>query len=178
MPIYREEQERRRLVREICEKMMIAARTAPKAKGIDNLSILTIDGVELQTIAGKMKEMAAANRAPAGFDRDADNLLNADCLFLIATRIVACRIQHCGQCGFDNCQEKDKYPKVPCHYNSCDLGIALGSAVSVAADNRVDNRIMRSIGKAAIELGLFGKGEFLAYGIPLAASGKNPFFDR
>lgn len=87
--------------------------------------------------------------------------------------------EHYGQCGFENCAEKDKHPEIPCHYNSCDLGIAIGSAVSIAADSRVDNRIMRSIGKAAIALKLFGDGEFsIAYGIPLASSGKSPFFDR
>ncbi len=178
MAIELEEQARKRLVREISGKMMIAARTAPKAKGIDKLVIATIDGPDIQVIASKMKDMVAENQAPEGFARDADNLLNADCLFLIGTRIEACRVQNCGQCGFDNCAEKEKHPKIPCHYNSCDLGIAMGSAVSIAADNRVDNRIMRSIGKAAIALKLFGDGEFIAYGIPLSSSGKSPFFDR
>lgn len=178
MTIVFEDQERKHLVKRTSEAMMIAARTAPKAKGIDNLSIATVDGQDMQAIAAKMKEMASENRAPSGFIRDAENLLNADCLFLIATKITACRVQDCGQCGFENCVEKDKYPKVPCHYNSCDLGIAMGSAVSVAADHRVDNRVMRSIGKAAIELKLFGDGEYIAYGIPLASRGKSPFFDR
>lgn len=178
MTIEFEEEARKRLVKDVSGKMMIAARTAPKAKGIDNIVIATVDGQDIQTIAEKMKDMAARNQAPAGFIRDAENVLNADCLFLIGTRISACRIQYCGQCGFENCAEKDQHPKIPCHYNSCDLGIAMGSAVSVAADNRVDNRIMRSIGKAAKELKLFGDGEFIIYGIPLASAGKSPFFDR
>ena len=33
-------------------------------------------------------------------------------------------------------------------------------------------------GKAAIELGIFGDDVLIAYGIPLSAKGKNPFFDR
>ena len=32
------------------------------------------------------------------------------------------------------------------------MGIAIGSAVSVAADNRVDSRVMFSIGKVAEEM--------------------------
>jgi uncharacterized ferredoxin-like protein len=37
---------------------------------------------------------------------------------------------------------------------------------------------MYSAGKAAIELGLLGTEVKVAYGIPLSATGKNPFFDR
>jgi uncharacterized ferredoxin-like protein len=37
---------------------------------------------------------------------------------------------------------------------------------------------MYSVGKAAIELGYLGPEVAIAYGIPLAAKGKNPFFDR
>jgi uncharacterized ferredoxin-like protein len=65
-----------------------------------------------------------------------------------------------------------------CTFNSGDLGIAVGSAVSRAADLRIDNRVMYSAGKAAIELGYLGPEVAIAYGIPLAAKGKNPFFDR
>ena len=65
-----------------------------------------------------------------------------------------------------------------CSFNAGDLGIAVGSAAAMAADFRIDNRIMYTAGKAAIELGLLGEGVEIAYGIPLAAKGKNPFFDR
>jgi uncharacterized ferredoxin-like protein len=58
-----------------------------------------------------------------------------------------------------------------------DLGIALGSAVSLVADNRVDNRIMFTIGQAAARLGLLGEYK-LIMGIPLFVGGKNVFFDR
>jgi len=56
--------------------------------------------------------------------------------------------------------------------------IAIGSAVSVAADLRVDNRVMYSVGKAALNIGILGEDVKIAYGIPLSISGKNPFFDR
>jgi uncharacterized ferredoxin-like protein len=58
-----------------------------------------------------------------------------------------------------------------------DLGIALGSAVALVADNRVDNRIMFTIGQAAAKLGLLGEHKMIM-GIPLSASGKSVFFDR
>jgi uncharacterized ferredoxin-like protein len=65
-----------------------------------------------------------------------------------------------------------------CSFNVGDLGIAVGSAVSRAADMRVDNRIMYSVGKAVLELNLLPDKVRLVYGVPLSATGKNPFFDR
>ena len=57
-----------------------------------------------------------------------------------------------------------------------DLGIALGSAVKVASELNVDNRIMYSIGRAAMKMGLLKADEI--QGIPLSVKGKNIFFDR
>ncbi len=54
----------------------------------------------------------------------------------------------------------------------------MGSAVSVAADNRVDNRIMYTAGQAIMKMKILGEDVKIAYGIPLSISGKNPFFDR
>ena len=59
-----------------------------------------------------------------------------------------------------------------------DLGIAIGSAVSMAADARVDNRVMFSVGRAAMEMKLLGDRVSQMVGIPLCVSGKSPFFDR
>ena len=67
---------------------------------------------------------------------------------------------------------------IPCTFNTGDLGIAIGSAVSVAMDHRVDNRIMYTVGQAAMELRLLGDDVPVIYGIPLSISSKNPFFDR
>jgi uncharacterized ferredoxin-like protein len=58
-----------------------------------------------------------------------------------------------------------------------DLGIALGSAVSIAADDRIDNRIMYSIGKAVAEMN-YAEDSVVWHGIPISLSGKNIFFDR
>ena len=48
----------------------------------------------------------------------------------------------------------------------------------MAADRRVDTRIMYTAGCAALALGLLGADVKIAYAIPLSISGKNPFFDR
>jgi uncharacterized ferredoxin-like protein len=37
---------------------------------------------------------------------------------------------------------------------------------------------MFTIGKAVVEMKLLGEDVKIAYGIPLSASSKNPFFDR
>ncbi len=62
--------------------------------------------------------------------------------------------------------------------SAIDLGIAIGSAVSVAKDMCVDNRVMYSIRRAAKNLKIFPDDVIIIFGIPLSISGKNPFFDR
>jgi uncharacterized ferredoxin-like protein len=63
-----------------------------------------------------------------------------------------------------------------CAFQSMDLGIALGSAVKLAADLCIDNRMMFTIGAAAKSLGLLDSD--IIIGIPLSVTGKSPYFDR
>lgn len=161
----------------VAKKMVIAARTAPKARGIDTLEIKVVTDESIRKLADKMKEIGAKFEQ-AFFIRDANNLDHASAIVLFGTRIQTIGLKKCGLCGFKNCEEKNEHPEIPCAFNTGDLGIAIGSAVSLAADNRVDNRIMYTIGQAAFELGIFGKDVKIIYGIPLSASSKNPFFDR
>jgi uncharacterized ferredoxin-like protein len=56
------------------------------------------------------------------------------------------------------------------------MGIALGSAVKTASMLNVDNRIMYRIGTVVRHTKLVD-WDFVM-GIPLAATGKNIFFDR
>lgn len=177
MAIVNEESLRNDQIKDIAGKMMVAARTAPKAKGRDNLEILCVDGDELKTLSKQMSKIAEREDIPF-FDRDAANILQASAVVFIGTKIAVGGLKYCGLCGFENCNEKSKYPEVPCVFNTNDLGIAVGSAVAVAADNRVDNRTMYTAGMAALELGFFSGEVKIAFGIPLSASGKNPFFDR
>jgi uncharacterized ferredoxin-like protein len=78
--------------------------------------------------------------------------------------------------GFENCAACQK-AGAACVFTAMDLGIALGSAVALAADNRVDNRLMFTIGQAAASLGLLGEYKMLI-GIPLSVQGKSVFYDR
>ncbi|MBP7175335.1 MAG: ferredoxin [Thermoclostridium sp.] len=178
MSITFEQDSRKEVLMDVAKKMMAAARTAPKGKGIDNLIIAAADKETIEAIADKMKQMVQEGIAPEFFVRDANNILASDALVLIGTKIRPMGLKSCGLCGFENCEEKNRYPKHPCSFNTGDLGIAIGSAVSIAGDARVDNRIMFSVGKAVKEMKLLGEDAEIIYGIPLSATGKSPFFDR
>ncbi len=173
--IEREEQFRHGTVLRIAEKMCLAARTAPKAKGLDLLEIAVVEGDEIAGLSAKMRELGEVLKRP-GMVRDSENIKNAEAIVLLGTRTKTIGL-NCGFCGRPSCAAAEN-DKVICAYNPGDLGIAVGSAVSVAADNRLDCRIMYSVGKAALALGLLDKGTAIALGIPLSATAKNPFFDR
>jgi uncharacterized ferredoxin-like protein len=159
----------------VAEKMCIAARTAPKGRGIDNIVVAIATKDTIEKISKKMKDIGDATGSPT-FIRDCENIKRASHIVLIGTKLANMGLKVCGLCGYESCDKKD--PNALCALNIGDFGIAVGSAVSVAADNRIDNRIMYSIGKAVLELGLLGSDVKIAYGIPLSATGKNPFFDR
>ncbi len=178
MGIVFEGQNRGKNLMEVAEKMMIAARTAPKARGIDNIVAAAVYGDEIRQLSDKMIGIAQANGGLQGFLRDADNILAAEVIVLIGTRIKPIGLTYCGLCGNADCDAKKQFPGQPCVFNTGDLGIAIGSALSVAMDHRVDNRVMYTVGMAARELNILGADVRTIYGIPLSCSAKNPFFDR
>lgn len=174
----KEEEIRNNLVIRVAEEMLTAARTAPKAKGIDNLELAMVTGTDIEILAVKMDEIGKRGEGTPNFLRDAGNIRKAQAVVLLGSRIKSQGAKFCGRCGFKNCEEKDQHPDFPCTFNSGDLGIAIGSAVSLAMDSRVDNRVMYTIGVAALELKILGDDVRIAFGIPLSVSAKSPFFDR
>lgn len=163
-------------VLETGRRMMQAARTAPKGKGVDNLLILLVEGDELKALADFMDKLAE-QEGRMFFHRDANNIRQSQAMVLIGTKLSNMGL-NCGYCGFSTCEEKDKSGHFPCAFPLNDLGIAVGSACSVAADMRVDTRIMFSAGYTAIKLGWLGQECKAAYAIPMSATGKSPYFDR
>ncbi|MBM7624646.1 ferredoxin domain-containing protein [Sporohalobacter salinus] len=158
--------------------MTVAARTAPKGKGVDNLTTAIIgDGEEKEKLITEMKDIAEEFEA-GFFKRDAENIAEADLVVLLGTKTEPIGVPACGYCGFEDCTAQSQSENGVCAFNTGDLGIAVGSAVSKAADLRVDNRILFTAGKAAVRLGLLGEDVEIAYGIVLNAAGKNLFFDR
>ena len=176
--MFQEEEIRNKIVTRVAEEMLTAARTAPKAKGIDNLVLAMVIGSDIELVAKKMEEIGNSPAGTPSFIRDADNIRKAQAIVLMGTQIKSQGVKLCGRCGFKDCDEKDEHPDFPCTFNVGDLGIAIGSAVSLAMDHRVDNRVMYTIGQAVLEMKLLGDNVKIAFGIPLSVSAKSPFFDR
>lgn len=172
-----EEDARERALLETARAMVVAARTAPKGKGVDNLFACIITRDEIPDLHAKMMELFDRTQAPV-FRINGDDILKAGCIVVLGARDLPLGLRHCGFCGFESCAEKERSGRGRCAISMNDLGIAIGSAVAVAADRRVDTRIMYSIGYTMLQAAMLPADVVAAHGIPLSASSKNPFFDR
>jgi len=167
---------------QVAGMMEIAARTAPKSRGEDFVRVKIVAGRELKDLAKAMSRMGK-ERKKENFDRDSKNLRDSFAAVLIGIKDAAVLSLDCGACGYPDCASFKKIKKHDgdfkgpvCSYRLLDLGIALGSAVKTAQMFNVDNRIMYRIGVAARWIGMVDWDYVM--GIPLAATGKNIFFDR
>ena len=171
--ILNERDSRHEQVLQIGKQMMVAARTAPKAKGVDIIEVTLITDEDIRHLSEEMRVVCEENGFKF-FLRDSDNIMEAECVLLIGTHEFPHGL-NCGHCGYATCAIRPA--GVPCALNSVDVGIAIGSACAIAADHRVDTRVMFSAGLAAQRLGIL-KGCKQVFAIPVSASSKNPFFDR
>jgi uncharacterized ferredoxin-like protein len=170
--------------------MALAARTAPKGKGIDTIEIHVLAKKDIKKLATRLESLG--NERDIGFFlRDAKNLAASDGCVLIGCRGREAAGINCGGCGYATCADFSKAAKKKagaamqapfdgpnCVLRMTDLGIAIGSAVKTAQIHNVDNRVLYSGGVAARDLGLLGRECTVVYAIPLSATGKNIFFDR
>jgi uncharacterized ferredoxin-like protein len=150
MIIPSEDSEREALL-QVAKLMVVAARTAPKAQGQDKIKAAIVTSNEKDALANSMEQN--------GKTRDAKNVRDSEAVVLLGVE-------------FGNPPEEWINLKA----KLIDLGIAVGSAVKVASELNVDNRVMHSAGDAAKKMGLLKADEIL--GIPLAVKGKSIFFDR
>jgi len=171
--IINERDSRHEQVLAAARQMMTAARTAPKGKGVDIIEIALIEGKDLITLSDKMIAMVKEHGMKF-FLRDAENVTQAECVMLIGTHTLTQGL-NCAHCGYATCSEKPC--EVPCAINSIDVGIAIGSACAMAADLRLDTRVLFSAGLAAQRLDILN-GCKQVFAIAISASSKNPFFDR
>lgn len=161
---------------QVAALMAAAARTAPKTRGIDNVRVLAVDDEPArQQLVAKMREIGQKENRPS-LIRDAGNIENATVVLILGVESNPAGLD-CGFCGKSNCDAL-RHSGGICAFNSMDLGIATCAAAAVAAAHHVDNRMMYSIGRAAIDLGWFGENVRQALGLPLSITGKNPYFDR
>ena len=135
----------------VAKLMVVAARTAPKAQGEDKIKAAVVTGSEKDELANTMEQL--------GRKRDSENVRASGAVVLL---------------GVDFGKPIEDW--INFQAKLIDLGIALGSAVKVASELNVDNRIMYSIGRAAKKMKLLKADEI--QGIPLSIKGKNIFFDR
>lgn len=161
---------------QVASLMAAAARTAPKTRGIDNIRVIGIEDFATKArLVSKMRELAKSEDRP-WFERDATCVEKSSVVLLVGVAANPADL-NCGYCGQGTCEALQKINGI-CSFNAIDLGIATSSAVSVAADSRIDTRIMFSVGRAALAMNLFEGGVKQALGIPLSITGKSPFFDR
>ncbi len=168
----------------LAKSILLAARTAPKAKGVDDIVTALVEKEDVEILASTMEKLA--DEKGAGFiflKRDAANLRNAGAAVLIGVKSSGAAGLNCGACGFKTCAEMLDQQKVEvefqgpnCMLKYADLGIAVGAAAAKAKDFCIDNRVMYTVGAAARVSGLLDVD--VAFGIPLSVTGKNIFFDR
>lgn len=170
------EQSERDTILRVADLMVTAAKTAPKGSGKDTVVAAVVTGEDKTRLAKAMKALGE-EYDEAFIIRDAGNVDRSECVVLIGCKDTPFGLNNCHMCGFENCAEMKK-AGTNCVFNVTDLGIAVGSAVSVAADNRIDNRVMYSAGKGAIKIGVFPDNVKICYGIPLNATSKSIYFDR
>ena len=160
---------------QVADLMAAAARTAPKGSGKDKI-ITILTGEDKDLLVQKMHE-AAKEYQEEFIERDAINVENSHCIVLIGVTSEPFGLNNCSMCGFKNCSEMKK-AGANCAFNVTDLGIAVGSAVSVAANHRIDNRVMYSAGRGAVRMDIFPEDVRVCYGIPLYTGAKSIYFDR
>ncbi|MFW9800114.1 MAG: ferredoxin domain-containing protein [Candidatus Thorarchaeota archaeon] len=175
--------EENKSVVDVARLMLLAARTAPKAAGKDDIETVILTGKDKDAVAKEMMEMAETHGDL--WVRDAKNVEQSTALVLIGLKGFKTLGINCGACGHETCAEFSKaerkqgtaYEGPICTIKALDLGIALGSAVKTAQIHNVDNRVFYRSGAAANRLKLMPDCPIILC-IPLSATGKSVFFDR
>lgn len=162
---------------QVAQEMCLAALTAPKGCGRDSIACGVLTGEEITALVREMRriEDETENCRPI-FYRDGALVEQCQAVVLIGSRNQARGVNPCGLCGNGNCAGMQKAEGQHCAFDDIDLGIALGSAAALAADRRVDNRILYTAGIAAMNLRLLGDKVGTIMAIPLTASNRNIFF--
>jgi uncharacterized ferredoxin-like protein len=189
LTVIRDVEAENKAIMDVAHLMAASARTAPKGRGVDNILTAVITGEERERIAEAMERKVKQKRHPLlFFDRDAKNVRKSPVILLVGVRGTQPKKPedplNCGACGHESCAEfisvekrrGEDFTGPICIFEALDLGIALGSAVKMASQMNVDNRLMYTIGAAAKELKLLDADVII--GIPLSVTGKNIYFDR
>jgi uncharacterized ferredoxin-like protein len=184
MPVLEGREQERQGILVTANLMVVAARTAPKAGGKDDILTAVVDGPEIGAMAADMQRLTVERNEPA-WAKQAGIIAGAEAVVLIGVRGTKSYVTNCGACGCKSCadftngekREGQDFEGPNCIFKTLDLGIAVCSAVKIAGILNADNRIYYRIGVAARRLRYLPEASLLL-GIPLSATGKNPHFDR
>jgi len=189
LPILKDVEAENKAIIEVANLIAASARTAPKARGVDNIRTAIVTGKEKDDLADAMEQKLKNKRNPlSAFNRDAEAVRKSPVVILIGVKGTMPKKAedplNCGACGHETCAEFIKVNKKRgedftgpiCIFEAMDLGIALGSSVKTASEMNIDNRLMYTVGAAARDLELLDSDVII--GIPLSATGKSIYFDR
>lgn len=168
----------REVIFQTAREMCLAALTAPKACGRESINCTILEGKEIDMLVKEMDriEEETLDCRPI-FIRDSKLVAQCEAVVLIGAVNQSRGLKPCGLCDYHDCGEMQKNGS-HCAFDDIDLGIAVGSAVSIAADRRVDNRVLYSAGIAAMNLNMLGENTGTTLAIPLSVSSRNIFFTR
>lgn len=177
------QQERQGLL-ETANLMVVAARTAPKAGGKDDILTAVVTDNDVGAIAAEMEKLASLRNNPQ-WTAQAGIIRLADAVILIGVRGTKSYGLDCGACGFKSCADfaaagttaGHDFTCPNCAFKLLDLGIAVSSAAKIASILNVDNRIYYRIGAVSQRLRHLPEASVIM-GVPLSVTGKNPHFDR
>lgn len=161
---------------QVANLMALSARTAPKARGEDFIDIVVVTGPELKKL-GKAMLKFGERVNDMDYERDGMCVCNSTACLLIGVRDpIQRKGTPKGKEGRKGTSKGDFYDESERVKRYLDLGIALGSAAKTASIHNADCRIMWHAGEVARHLGMMDG--MAVIGIPIAAHGKNIFFDR
>ena len=184
MPILDGKEQERQGILETANLMVLAARTAPKSGGVDDILTAVVTGAEIEALAADLERLAFERKIER-WSQQAKEVRGSEVIVLIGVRGTKRYVANCGACGYKSCEAFEKAEKKlgqdfegpTCVFKALDLGIALGSAVKTASLLNADNRIFYRIGAAAKRLRYLPDAS-LIMGIAVSALGKNPYFSR
>ena len=110
----------------LAKSILLAARTAPKAKGVDDIITALVEKEDIEVLASTMEKLA--DEKGAGFiflKRDAANLRNAGAAVLIGVKTSGAAGLNCGACGFETCAEMLNRQKVEVEFQGPKLHVQI-----------------------------------------------------
>ena len=106
--IINERETRKEYMLEAAKQIMLAARTAPKGKGVDIIEIITLSDEDIDAVSEELLRLAEKTGMKF-LIRDSENIQSADAMIVIGTR-QAPQGLNCAYCGYATCRFESRQP--------------------------------------------------------------------